>query len=46
LQIVVLVGGGAWLNDNPDKIVVAPKQWFANKNIDTKDVIPEKWIKL
>lgn len=37
---------GAWLNDNPDKIVVAPKQWFANKNIDTKDVIPEKWIKL
>lgn len=37
---------GAWLNNYPDKIIVAPKQWFANKNIDTKDVIPKKWIML
>jgi hypothetical protein len=37
---------GAWLNNNSNKIVVAPKQWFANKDINTKDVIPEKWIKI
>jgi hypothetical protein len=36
----------AWLNSNPNKIVVAPKNWFATKNIDTKDLIPESWIRL
>ena len=39
---------GAWLNDNPNKIVIAPKKWF-NKvklSVDTKDVIPNSWIKL
>ena len=39
---------GAWLNQNPDKIVVAPKDWFgpAKAGVDTKDLIPESWIKL
>lgn len=37
---------GAWLNQNPEKIVVAPKQWFSNKAIDTSDLIPEEWIKI
>ena len=39
---------GAWLNNNTDKIVVAPKQWFPDeaKNVQTKDLIPEKWIRL
>jgi len=39
---------GAWLNQNPDKIVVAPKQWFgpAKSTLDTRDLIPETWIKL
>jgi hypothetical protein len=39
---------GAWLNQNPDKIVVAPMQWFgpAKSNINTGDLIPEAWIKL
>lgn len=39
---------GAWLNQNPDKIVVAPKDWFgpAKAGVDTKDLIPETWIKL
>lgn len=37
---------GAWLNENPDKIVVAPKQWFNDESIDTSDLIPESWIRL
>tara|TARA_R100000951_G_scaffold112169_2_gene112108 strand:+ start:63 stop:830 length:768 start_codon:yes stop_codon:yes gene_type:complete len=38
---------GAWLNDNKNKKVVAPSVWFgpAIKN-NTKDLIPENWIKL
>jgi hypothetical protein len=37
---------GAWLNTNPNKIVVAPKQWFVNSAINTNDLIPESWIRL
>lgn len=38
---------GAWLNPRKDKIVIAPKRWHAHapKN-DTKDLIPEGWIKI
>lgn len=35
---------GAWLNANPQKIVIAPKQWFKTKKMDTRDIIPESWI--
>ncbi len=35
---------GAWLNKNDDKIVVAPKKWFNNSVINTKDLIPIDWI--
>lgn len=39
---------GAWLNLNPYKKVIAPKIWFGpgNRHLDTKDIIPESWIKL
>ncbi len=40
---------GAWLNQNPDKIVIAPKRWFWgewDKHYNTKDLIPERWVKL
>ena len=35
---------GAWLNNNPTKIVIAPHKWTnGNLNMDT---IPENWIKI
>jgi hypothetical protein len=36
---------GAWLNSNVEKIVVAPQKWFANNN-NTKDLLPQGWIRL
>lgn len=39
----------AWLNSNPDKTVIAPARWFGPKlapTHNTKDLIPEKWIKI
>lgn len=35
---------GAWLNNNPEKIVIAPKRWL-NNHIET-DIVPTNWIKL
>ena len=37
---------GAWLNNNPGKIVIAPKQWFSHSESNTNDVIPDLWQKL
>ena len=34
---------GAWLNTSPNKIVIAPKQWFANDN-NVSDLFPPDWI--
>jgi hypothetical protein len=36
----------AWLNTNPEKIVIAPKVWFHNSSLDTKDLLPSNWITL
>ena len=38
---------GAWLMRNPDKIVIAPKQWFVG-NFDEmgRDIIPQNWIRM
>lgn len=38
---------GAWLNQNPDKVVIAPKVWFQDNvaNAET-DIVPKEWIRL
>lgn len=43
---------GAWLNRNPEKIVVTQEKWFQDGWKDgsilaqTQDIVPENWIKL
>ncbi|MDR3258916.1 MAG: alpha-1,2-fucosyltransferase [Fusobacteriaceae bacterium] len=39
---------GAWLNSNPDKIVIAPEKWFNTDYIkwDYSNIVPDSWIKL
>lgn len=36
----------AWLNNNPGKTVITPKNWFNNGPKDLQDLIPEGWLKL
>jgi len=35
---------GAWLNSNPNKIVIGPVKWF-NTN-EVSDILPENWIRI
>jgi hypothetical protein len=36
----------AWLNANADKIVIAPKQWFAKSEHSDRDMVPESWERM
>jgi hypothetical protein len=36
----------AWLNPNPEKIVVAPKRWFSNGHHPDTDMCPASWEKI
>lgn len=35
---------GAWLNENPNKIVIAPKLWW--RPFEKDDVVPDEWIRI
>ncbi|WP_407494294.1 alpha-1,2-fucosyltransferase [Pseudooceanicola sp. MF1-13] len=37
---------GAWLNANPDKIVVGPKTWFSNPKLSNPDILPQDWLRV
>lgn len=39
---------GAWLNSNPNKIVISPEKWVngIEKHLVDNDIIPERWVKM
>jgi hypothetical protein len=37
---------GSWLNQNPDKIVVAPKNWFGKQKMHNPDITPDSWQRI
>lgn len=37
---------GAWLNNNPNKIVIAPSRYFTIENINEDHLVPSKWIRI
>ena len=39
---------GAWLNDTPGKIVIAPKPWYGKSfsYIQTDDLLPQEWLQI
>jgi hypothetical protein len=38
---------GAWLRGNdPNQAIIAPKRWFQSADIDTRDLLPDSWIRL
>jgi hypothetical protein len=36
---------GAWLNDNHEKIVIAPERWFAS-GLPDQDLVPKRWMRV
>jgi hypothetical protein len=37
---------GAWLADDPAKVVLAPARWFADPSRDDSAIIPDTWLRL
>ena len=37
---------GAWLNPVRERVVIAPKQWVNELDLDLRDLIPEAWIRM
>lgn len=36
----------AWLNNNPEKIVIGPEKWLHGDQYDTSTLLPASWIKI
>lgn len=36
----------AWLNNNKQKKIVAPKQWFKDPQVSSRDLLPPSWTRL
>lgn len=36
----------AWLNANPEKIIIAPKKWFNTATLTAADLVPDNWLRL
>lgn len=37
---------GAWLSNVSGNQIVSPRNWFADKSVDTTDLIPNSWVRL
>ncbi len=37
---------GAWLSENQNKIVIGPKQWVLDPKVNTRDVMPQGWLRV
>ncbi len=35
---------GAWLNQNPEKIIICPENWYADAT--QTDIIPGEWVRI
>lgn len=36
----------AWLSNNDNKIVIAPRKWLNDESINIDDLLPKEWIKI
>ncbi|HNX75894.1 MAG TPA: alpha-1,2-fucosyltransferase [Candidatus Rifleibacterium sp.] len=37
---------GAWLNQNPQKIVIAPSRWALSSKLNSSDIVPASWERI
>ncbi len=37
---------GAWLGADKTGTVIAPKDWFRTKEYDSRDIVPERWLRI
>ena len=37
---------GAWLSESTNKIVIAPNRWFNDPSRDSRDIVPEGWLRI